>query len=162
MVDWQSESNLDSIRNSCDVFHVYCWTISRFHRSQLRHWQLILSKLGFYFSFGISLHIDVSCFGKLHIDQLKIKHKKNVERNPFWSRHVIKNLPEKASIYAFMHLKLIGNSQGFTSSVIYKGIIASHWYVSFCISIMQKWALTGFGWFSFHAEAFRGLYAYIY
>ena len=32
-----------------------------------------------------------------------------------------KNLPEKASIYAFIHLKLIGNLQGFNLSVIYKG-----------------------------------------
>ena len=42
-----------------------------------------------------------------------------------------KNLPEKASIYAFIHLKLIGNLQGFNLSVIYKGIIASH--LVFCL-----------------------------
>ena len=63
-------------------------------------------------------------FGALPIDQLKIKHTKKLKEIP--SRHVLENLPEKASIHAFIHLKLIGNLQGFTLSVIYKGIIASH------------------------------------
>ena len=40
----------------------------------MRHLQLIQSKLGFYFSSGITLDIDVSFFGTLPIDQSKIKH----------------------------------------------------------------------------------------
>ena len=50
-------------------------------------------------------------FGALPIDQLKIKHTKKLNENP--SRHFLENLPEKASMYAFIHLKLIGNLQGF-------------------------------------------------
>ena len=46
-------------------------------------------------------------FGALPIDQSKIKHTKKLEEIP--SRHVLENLPEKASMYAFIHLKLIGN-----------------------------------------------------
>ena len=34
------------------------------------------------------------------------------------SRHVIDNHPEKASIYAFIHLKLIGNLQGFCQYIM--------------------------------------------
>ena len=30
------------------------------------------------------------------------------------SKHFLENLPEKASIHAFIHLKLIGNLQGFS------------------------------------------------
>ena len=48
-------------------------------------------------------------FGALPIDQSKIKHTKKLKEIP--SRHVLENLPEKASIYAFIHLKLIGNLQ---------------------------------------------------
>ena len=50
-------------------------------------------------------------FGALPIDTLKIKHTKKLKEIP--SRHVLENLPEKASINAFLHLKLIGNVQGF-------------------------------------------------
>ena len=50
-------------------------------------------------------------FGALPIDQLKIKHTKKLKEIP--SRHFLENLLEKASMYAFIHLKLIGNLQGF-------------------------------------------------
>ena len=50
-------------------------------------------------------------FGALPIDQLKIKHTKKLKEIP--SRHFLKKLPEKASMYAFIHMKLIGNLQGF-------------------------------------------------
>ena len=50
-------------------------------------------------------------FGALPIDQSKIKHTKKLKEIP--SRHALENLLEKASIRAFIHLKLIGNLQGF-------------------------------------------------
>ena len=50
-------------------------------------------------------------FGVLPIDQSKIKHTKKLKEIP--SRHFLENLPEKASMYAFMHLKLTSNLQGF-------------------------------------------------
>ena len=75
----------------------------------MRHWQLIRSKLGFYSSSGITLDIDVFFFGALPIDQLKIE---------IPSRHFLENLPEKASIYAFIHLKFIGNLQGFCQYIM--------------------------------------------
>ena len=50
-------------------------------------------------------------FGALPIDQLNIKHTKKLKKISF--RHFLENLPEKASMYAFMHLKLISNLQGF-------------------------------------------------
>ena len=50
-------------------------------------------------------------FGALPIDQWKIKHTKNLKEIP--SRHFLENRPEKASMYAFMHLKLISSLQGF-------------------------------------------------
>ena len=50
-------------------------------------------------------------FGALPIDQSKIKHTKKLKEIP--SRHVLENLPEKACMNAFIHLKLIGNLQGF-------------------------------------------------
>ena len=50
-------------------------------------------------------------FGALPIDQLKIKHTKKLKKIP--SRHFLEKLPEKASVYAFIHMKLIGNLQGF-------------------------------------------------
>jgi len=34
------------------------------------------------------------------------------------SRHFLENLPEKASMYAFIHLKLIGNLQGFCQYIM--------------------------------------------
>ena len=49
--------------------------------------------------------------GALPIDQLKIKPTKKLKEIP--SRHYLENLPEKARMYAFIHLKLIGNLQGF-------------------------------------------------
>ena len=42
-------------------------------------------------------------FGALPIDRLKIKHTKKLKEIP--SRHFLENLPEKARIYAFKHLK---------------------------------------------------------
>ena len=57
------------------------------------------------------LDIDVFFFGALPIDQSKIKHTKKLKEIP--SRHFLENLPGKASMYAFMHLKLISNLQGF-------------------------------------------------
>ena len=50
-------------------------------------------------------------FGALPIDTLKIKHTKKLKEIP--STDALKNLPEKASMYAFIDLKLIGNLQGF-------------------------------------------------
>ena len=53
----------------------------------------------------------IFCSGALPIDQLKIKHTKKLKEIP--SRHVLENLPEKACMNAFIHLKLISNLQGF-------------------------------------------------
>ena len=50
-------------------------------------------------------------FGALPIDTLKIKHTKNLKEIP--SRVALENLPEKACMNALIHLKLIGNLQGF-------------------------------------------------
>ena len=50
-------------------------------------------------------------FGALPIDQSKIKHTKKLKEIP--SRQFLENLPEKASMYAFILLKLIDNLQGF-------------------------------------------------
>ena len=50
-------------------------------------------------------------FGALPIDQLKIKHTKKLKEIP--SRHFLENFPEEASMYAFIHLKLMSNLQGF-------------------------------------------------
>ena len=50
-------------------------------------------------------------FGALPIDQLKKKHAKKLKEILF--KHFPENLPEKASMYAFVHLKLIGNLQRF-------------------------------------------------
>ena len=55
-------------------------------------------------------------FGALPFDQLKIKNTKKLKEIP--SRHVLENLPEKASIYAFIHLKLIGNLQVFCQYIM--------------------------------------------
>ena len=55
--------------------------------------------------------MDVFFFSALPIDQSKIKHTKKLKEIP--SRHFLENLPEKASMYAFIDLKLIGNLQGF-------------------------------------------------
>ena len=55
-------------------------------------------------------------FGALPIDQSNIKHTKKLKEIP--SRHFLENLPEKASMYAFIHLKLIGNLQGFCQYIM--------------------------------------------
>ena len=55
-------------------------------------------------------------FGALPSDTLKIKHTKKLKEIP--SRHFLENLPEKASMYAFIHLKLIGNLQGFCQYIM--------------------------------------------
>ena len=53
-------------------------------------------------------------FDTLPIDQSKIKHTKKLKEIP--SRHFLENLPEKASMYAFIHLKL--NLQGFCQYIM--------------------------------------------
>ena len=55
-------------------------------------------------------------FGALPIDQLKMKNTKKSKEIP--SRHFLENLPKKASMYAFIHLKLIGNLQGFCQYIL--------------------------------------------
>ena len=55
-------------------------------------------------------------FGALPMDQSKIENTKYLKEIP--SRHILENLPEKASIYAFIHLKLIGNLQGFCQYIM--------------------------------------------
>ena len=62
------------------------------------------------------LDIDVFFFDALPIDQSKIKHTKKLKEIP--SRHVLESLPEKASMHAFIHLKLIGNLQGFCQYIM--------------------------------------------
>ena len=46
-------------------------------------------------------------FGALAIDQSKMKHTKKLKE--ILSRHFLENLLEKASVHAFIQLKLIGN-----------------------------------------------------
>ena len=60
--------------------------------------------------------MDVFFFGAIPIDQSKIKHTKKLKE--ITSRHVLENLPEKASMYAFIHLKLISNLQGLCQYII--------------------------------------------
>ena len=55
-------------------------------------------------------------FGALPIDRLKIKHTKKLKDIP--SRHFLEKHPEKASMYAFIRLKIIGNSQGFCQYIM--------------------------------------------
>ena len=55
-------------------------------------------------------------FGALPIDTLKIKHTKKLKEIP--SRDALENLPEKACMNAFIHLKLIGNLQGFCQYIM--------------------------------------------
>ena len=50
-------------------------------------------------------------FCALPIDQLKIKNTKKLKEIP--STHLLEKQPEKASMYDFIHMKLIGNLQGF-------------------------------------------------
>ena len=69
----------------------------------------------FYFSSSLTLDIDVF-FHWRNIDQSKIKHTKKLKEIP--SSHLLENLPEKASMFAFIHLKLIGNLQGFCQYIM--------------------------------------------
>ena len=73
---------------------LFCWQWTFTHRRHflmdMRHWQLIRSKLGFYFSSGIMLDMDVFFFCALPIDQSKIKHTKKLKEIPF--RHDLENL----------------------------------------------------------------------
>ena len=86
-------------------------------KTNTRHWQLILRKLGFYFRSGISLDIYVIFLCRIsYDDQLKIKPTKKLKEIP--SRHFLENLPEKTSMYAFIHLKLICNLQGFCQYIM--------------------------------------------
>jgi len=62
------------------------------------------------------LDINIFLFGALPIDTLKIKHTKKMKEIP--SRDALENLPKKASMYAFIHLKLIGNLQGFCQYIM--------------------------------------------
>ena len=55
-------------------------------------------------------------FGALPIDTLKIKHTKKLKEIP--SRDALENLPEKACMNALIHLKLIGNLQGFCQYIM--------------------------------------------
>ena len=55
-------------------------------------------------------------FGALPSDTLKIKHTKNLKEIP--SRDALENLPEKACMNAFIHLKLISNLQGFCQYIM--------------------------------------------
>ena len=55
-------------------------------------------------------------FGALPIDTLRIKHTKKLKEIP--SRDALENLPEKACMNAFIHLKLIGNLQGFCQYIM--------------------------------------------
>ena len=55
-------------------------------------------------------------FGALPIDTLKIKHTKKLKEIP--SRHFLEKLPEKASMYAFIRLKIIDNLQGFCQYIM--------------------------------------------
>ena len=55
-------------------------------------------------------------FSALPIDQSKIKHTKNLKE--LSSRHFLENLPEQESMFAFIHLKLIGNLQGFCQYIM--------------------------------------------
>ena len=55
-------------------------------------------------------------FGALPIDTLRIKHTKKLKEIP--SRDALENLPEKACMNALIHLKLIGNLQGFCQYIM--------------------------------------------
>ena len=55
-------------------------------------------------------------FGAHPIDQSKIKHTKKLKEIP--SRQFLEKLPEKASMYAFIRLKIIGNLQGFCQYIM--------------------------------------------
>ena len=57
--------------------------VSSFLEKVMRHWQLIRSKLGFYFSSGITLDICVFFLWRTPYWSIEDKTYKKVERNPF-------------------------------------------------------------------------------
>ena len=59
----------------------------------MRHWQLIWSKLGFYFSSGITLDIDVIFLWRTSYWSIEDKTYKKMKKIPSW--HVLNNLPDK-------------------------------------------------------------------
>ena len=61
------------------IWHSDTWCTEMY----LRHWQLIRSKLGFYFSCGIALDIDVIFLWRTSFWSIEDKIYKKVERNPF-------------------------------------------------------------------------------
>ena len=85
-----------------------------FHKPQSikRHWQLIWSKMGFYFSFGIMLNVGFFFFGALPIDTLKIKHTKKLKEIP--SKHFLeKNFQKKQAcmpLYVWKSLAIYRDS----------------------------------------------------
>ena len=60
-----------------------CSVPSVFRTICMRHWQLIWSKLGFYFSFGITLDVDAFFLWRTSYWYIEDKTYKKVERNPF-------------------------------------------------------------------------------
>ena len=82
-------------------FSNYCLKLNQSDWRHMGQWQPIRSKLGFYFSSGITLDIDVFFFGALSIDQSKIKHTKKLKEIPF--RDDLENPLEKKYV-AFMPL----------------------------------------------------------
>ena len=85
------------------------WTWCQIHKII---WQSIWSKLASWTYSGITFFL----FGALPSDTLKIKHTKKLKETP--SRDALENLPEKACMYAFIHLKLISNLQGFCQYIM--------------------------------------------
>ena len=63
-------------------FNLNC-TLILVQTIHIRHWQLIRSKLGFYFSSGITLDIDVIFLWRTSYWSIEDKTYKKVERNPF-------------------------------------------------------------------------------
>ena len=93
----QSHSTLKSDQASCNTIR---WHDNRFEVNWHPKPTLVLRWISMSF-----------LFGALPIDTLKIKHTKKLKEIP--SRDALENLPEKACMYAFIHLKLISNLQGF-------------------------------------------------
>ena len=72
----------------CLYFSILFWYVSLFFNtfhyfSVMRHWQLIRSKLGLYFSSGITLDIDDFFLWRTSYWSIEDKTYKKVERNPF-------------------------------------------------------------------------------
>ena len=63
-------------------FNLNC-TLILVQTIHIRHWQLIRSKLGFYFSSGITLDIDVIFLWRTSYWSIEDKTYKKDERNPF-------------------------------------------------------------------------------